>query len=25
VLLDNVSRFVRGKELRNVVDKAMWF
>ena len=25
VLLDNVSRFVSGKELRNVVDKARWF
>ena len=25
VLLDNVSRFVRGEELRNVVDKARWF
>ncbi len=25
VLLDNVSRFVRGEELCNVVDKAKWF
>ena len=25
VLLDNVTRFVRGEELRNVVDKAKWF
>jgi phosphoglycerate dehydrogenase-like enzyme len=25
VLLDNIGRFVRGEELRNVVDKANWF
>ena len=25
VILDNVSRFVRGEELRNVVNKAQWF
>jgi len=25
LLLDNVSRFVRGEALRNVVDKAAWF
>jgi len=25
LLLDNVARFVRGDELRNVVDKANWF
>jgi phosphoglycerate dehydrogenase-like enzyme len=25
VLLDNVGRFARGEELRNVVDKAKWF
>jgi phosphoglycerate dehydrogenase-like enzyme len=25
VLLDNVGRFARGEELRNVVNKAMWF
>src|SRR5262249_12350491 len=25
VLLDNVDRFARGVELRNVVNKSMWF
>ncbi len=25
VLLDNIERFVEGRELRNVVDKASWF
>jgi phosphoglycerate dehydrogenase-like enzyme len=25
VLLDNISRFVNGEKLRNVVNKKMWF